>query len=265
MHPFLVNADIHGNGVVVSTASLFTLLAIVTAGACYFLLLPDRKNWDTHLVFLAVLVAGAIIGARLAAIGINLWLLQHVNPRLASETSGRTITGAMAGAGLAALVYKQFDRKKMVTLGTLDRLGVVFPAGNAVLRIGCYFKGCCFGKFDEHFPWTITYPSDWIMRSAFHLDIPLGPRIPFPLFAACALALISLVLLFVFKRAKSDGRVISLFFVLYAVYRFGIEYTRDEPFRVLIGPFNYGQWFALICLPIGFVLFLSATRSKSSC
>ena len=51
------------------------------------------------------------------------------------------------------------------------------------------------------------------------------------------------------------------FFILYGVYRFAIEFIRDEPLRLFLGPLSFAQWFALACLPVGVAL-LAYTRRK---
>jgi phosphatidylglycerol:prolipoprotein diacylglycerol transferase len=264
MYPFLIDTEILGMKIVVPTGIVFAFLAIILATGLYFLLLPDKKRWSAHLVLLAVVLAGALVGARVTQIILDLAGLRGSNPVQIISNAGATITGGILGGGAAALVFQIFDRKKIVTRQTLDLLSVVFPAGDAILRIGCFFNGCCFGKIDESFPLTVTYPLDWIMRSIYDPDIPQGPRLPFPLLAAGALVLISFILFIVYKKSNTNGLAVALFFLLYGVYRFLIEFIRDEPFRLFIGPFSYGQWFAILCFPVGIVLLIFFTHKTAT-
>ncbi len=89
------------------------------------------------------------------------------------------------------------------------------------------------------------------MHRFFGLDIPFGPRLPFPFIASGSLLLIALILFIVLRRESRPGLAAASFFILYGVYRFAVEFIRDEPVRLFLGPLSFAQWFALACLPIG--------------
>jgi phosphatidylglycerol:prolipoprotein diacylglycerol transferase len=262
MHPYLVDADVLGVRIAISTGIVFTLLAVGVGGLTFFFLLPEKTKRGAHLVFLAAVTAGALSGARLLQFAVELLIFKDQNPLTVFAESGSTILGGIVGGGVTALIYKLLHRGHLITWRTFDAAAVAFAGGDAVLRIGCFFAGCCFGKVCADIPFALTYPPDWIMYRFHHLDIPAGPRLPFPLIAGAALLAVGLTLLIVYRKEKYTGLAASVFFILYGIYRFCIEFIRDEPFRLFIGPFSFGQWFALACLPAGIGLAIYTRLKK---
>jgi phosphatidylglycerol:prolipoprotein diacylglycerol transferase len=266
MHPFLIDTEILGLKIVIMTGSIFTVLAVLAGGFIYLFLLPDRKQWGSHLIFLAVVAVGALAGGKITQFVIDLFIFKDSNPLLVFVSSGSTVAGGILGAVAAALGYRIFDRKKTIGSADYDALSIAFMAGEALMRIGCLWNGCCFGAVCDPSPLALTYPPDWIMFRFFNLDVPAGPRLPFPLIASAALLLLGAALFLVNRRFRRPGLAAALFFILYGVYRFLIEFIRDEPFRLFLGPFSFAQWFALACLAAGTVLcaYVSLTKPPAA-
>jgi phosphatidylglycerol:prolipoprotein diacylglycerol transferase len=251
MHPFLINTEILGQKIVVFTGSLFTVLAVLVGGLVYFLLVPDRKQWGSHLIFLAVAAVGALIGGKVTQFAIDLFIFREVNPLLVFVSSGSTVTGGIWGGVTAVLAYRVFDRKRLIGRTSYDALGAAFMTGDALMRVGCYFTGCCFGAVCAPSPLALTYPPEWIIPRLYGTALPPGPRLPFPLMAAALLLVMGLMLILTARKLRRPGLAAALFFVLYGIYRFLIEFIRDEPFRLFVGPLVFAQWFALACLAAG--------------
>jgi phosphatidylglycerol:prolipoprotein diacylglycerol transferase len=262
MHPFLVNSEFFGMKIVIITGSLFTVLAVMTGVLIYLLLLPRKKQWGSHLIFLAVTGLGALAGGKLTQYIIDLVLYPDVNFLLVLLSSGSTILGGLLGGLAAALFYRLFDRKSVIGLDSYDSLGIAFLAGAGLMRIGCLWTGCCFGAVCAPGPLALTYPPDWIMHRFYDLDIPPGPRLPFPLIASISLFLLGGCLFLVKRKTRRPGLTAACFFILYGLYRFFIEFIRDEPYRLFIGPFVFAQWFALVCLATGIILYPLVLRRR---
>jgi phosphatidylglycerol:prolipoprotein diacylglycerol transferase len=261
--PFLLDTDLLGAQIVIPTSTVFTLVAMAASGLLFILLQPDKSKRGSLLVFAAAVAAGTLVGARLLQFVLELMIFPGRIALTVFAESGSTVIGGLLGGGLTALIYKRAHRGGYITRRTFDAAVVAFAFGDALLRIGCFFGGCCFGTVCAPSPLALSYPPDWIMYRFYHLAIPAGPRLPFPFIAAAALAAIGLVLLVVYRREKVEGLTASLFFMLYGIYRFAIEFIRDEPLRLFIGPLSFAQWFALACLLVGIVL-LVYTRFKKT-
>jgi phosphatidylglycerol:prolipoprotein diacylglycerol transferase len=262
MHPFLLNTEILGMKIVFPTGSLFTILAAGTGGLVYFLLLAQRKSWGTHFTFLAVTAVGALAGGKIIQFIIDLLIFKDTNVFLVILSAGSTITGSIMGAVIAILLYRLVDRIKRIGLDSYDALSIAFAAGAALMRVGCLWTGCCFGKICQDFPITLTYPPDWIIPGYYGIEITPGPRLPFPLIASAALLLMGAILFIIKRKTRLPGLTGAVFFMLYGIYRFIIEFIRDEPFRLFWGPFSFAQWFALCCLAAGIILCLILLGKK---
>jgi len=264
MFPFVVDLTTLGVPVQIPTAGLFGLLGILAGGLVFFALQKRRENFSRLFVLLAVLVGAGVLGGRIGQFVINLFLMPGTHPLRVFYFSGSTITAGMIGCGIALAVFRLFDRQKTMDENTLAALAIAFCFGKVFLRVGCMFAGCCYGVLCEPGLFAVTYPENWIMPGLVGEELSHGPRIPAPLVSAGALLVIGVVLLVMYLRlrradspaetGKGTNRLAGLFLVLYGIYRFSQEFLRDDPFRLFLGPFSTGQWFGLLCIPTGVIL-----------
>ncbi len=111
-------------------------------------------------------------------------------------------------------------------------------------RIGCFLNGCCFGdRCSPNMPFAVRFPKvvhrgilegspvylhhlnkGWITRAATW-SLPVHPTQLYS--SACALGLF-LFLNWYYPQRKRDGDVALLFVLIYPVYRFIIEWLRDD-------------------------------------
>jgi phosphatidylglycerol:prolipoprotein diacylglycerol transferase len=96
-------------------------------------------------------------------------------------------------------------------------------------RIGCFFAGCCYGKYCD-LPWAVTFNHH---DSLAPTGIPLHPT---QLYEALGNLAIFLFLFFFRKRKKHDGQLFWLYVLIYGITRSFIETFRAD-FR---GEFFYG-------------------------
>ncbi|HEQ72112.1 MAG TPA: hypothetical protein ENN69_06455 [Spirochaetia bacterium] len=261
MLPSFLNIHYHGIDLVISTGSLFGVLGVAVGVGIYFLWKESRRRAGYQVLLLAVLVVGALFGARFFSAVLSILRFPGKSFLFYLGTSGSTIMGGIAGGGAAALLFRVFDRRNTANDRALDRALIAFSAGAAVLRIGCFFHGCCYGILAPEFPCTVTYPETWIIPKIFNMEIPAGPRLPFPLIAAGFLLCMTVILWVIYRGVpRLPGLPASLFFFLYGIGRFLLEFIRDEPERLVLGTFTVGQWFGLVCLPIGGILLIRALR-----
>jgi phosphatidylglycerol:prolipoprotein diacylglycerol transferase len=162
--------------------------------------------------------------------------------------------GIFFGGFIAALVFAYFYMRsqKLPVLSTADIFAPGVALGHGIGRLGCFAAGCCWGK-PTSLPWAVTFTNPNTTTG-----VPLGvPLHPTQIYEALAEAVICLVLV---RKLKSEdrsghgvpGRVIGLYFLLYGLVRFAVEFLRvhDEsnPFG---GPFVLEQWIALVVAVCG--------------
>ena len=219
----------------VSPGELFAFLGLVVVVA-----LARKRVLATGIspgglldLSLAALVGGAV-GARLyyflplALRGQEAWSTLFTRWSEGSGIYGGLILGTAAVALLARL-------RKQPFLDIFDAGAAPFPLGFAVGKLGCFLAGCCYGhRWDGGVafrPGSLAYRTQAghgeIIRGA-PAALPVHPTQLYEL--AFGLALFAALLLFR-RRPRPKGVVGCAFFAGYSLWRFVIEFFRDDPGR----------------------------------
>lgn len=161
-------------------------------------------------------------------------------------TWGMTFFGGLFGGIIGFIVIYLFlkEDKNFNIFEILKVAPVSISAAHALGRIGCFLAGCCYGK-----------PTDsWIGLPCSHANPGLNV-IPVQLFEAFFLATISLIMgILLFKKKFSYNFV--FYMATYSVFRFIIEFFRDDP-RGVFGVISPSQiWSILMFFGAPAVFFL---------
>jgi phosphatidylglycerol:prolipoprotein diacylglycerol transferase len=211
-------------------------------------------------------VVGGLFGARLFYV-IQYW--SHYSPFgpegprgllrvFAFWEGGLVFFGAFVAAILTAVFYCR--RHHLPTLPFLDLAAPSLIAGQALGRLGCFMRGCCFGK-ETALPWAVRFPpeseaySDYAARGL----LPAGsaftaPLHPTQLYAFLGAALAAAFLYAFWRRRRFDGQVFGLMLVLAGVTRFFEEFLRadvEAAFPSISESLTVAQWFSLLLVPAG--------------
>jgi phosphatidylglycerol---prolipoprotein diacylglyceryl transferase len=184
---------------------------------------PERVR-DAPWLLMAALFGGAI-GAKLPV------LVLHEREILAARDvgaalSGRTIVGGLIGATLAViLVRRRLGIRK--GMGNLFAPGVA--AGIGIGRIGCFLRGCCYGKATA-LPWGVDF-GDHVLRHPTQL---YESAFAFALFGWLAYAS---------RRAPVPGALFRSLMIAYFSFRFLVEFVRAEP--AALAGLTLAQWVSL--------------------
>lgn len=114
--------------------------------------------WKNSLACLLTSAPAFLIGARLLHIAANLSFYQEGTYHLLGMR-GFSLTGGLLGAAAAGLVSCRFWRVDWWRLA--DAVAPGLGAGIALMRIGCFLNGCCYGKATT-LPWAVTFPPEII-------------------------------------------------------------------------------------------------------
>ena len=144
---------------------------------------------------------------------------QNIHEVLSLITFGLVFYGGLIGGvgGIALVAW----RKKKSFFAFTDLLAPCFCLAHMGGRIGCIMAGCCYGMEATGFC-TLTYPDG-------------VPRLAVPLLEAVFLLLLAGVLVWVLKKQKRRGSVTGWYLILYAVWRFVIEFFRGDEIRGFVG------------------------------
>ncbi len=191
---------------------IMIILAVVAGLIVFALNIKKEKNRDNiYWLFIAAFFGGTI-GAKIPMLIRNFDTL--LNSRdIYSALSGRTVVGGLVGGIIAAI----WTRKK---LGIKKRFGNQFvPAvalAIAIGRVGCLLQGCCFGKTSK-VAWAIDF-GDGVKRH----PTQIYEIIFFLTWFVLSLSLNK-------KDKMKEGILFQFFILTYFIFRFLIEYIREEP------------------------------------
>lgn len=190
----------------------------------------------------------SVIGARVFyVIGFPGEFLASPLKALAFWEGGMVFYGGLVFAILTMAWY--LSRKKIPVLKAMDIAAPSVAIGYAIGRIGCFLRGCCYGK-ECGLPWAMNFPD------------AAGLVHPTQLYSALA-GLVMFILLVGFRDKKRyDGQVVLWGITLYAGYRFFIEFFRYSSLYWLW--FTPSQWISILGLGVGVWGLAYFKRKKTS-
>jgi phosphatidylglycerol:prolipoprotein diacylglycerol transferase len=228
-----------GDGFVVGTHDVFSLLAVLVGFAIYYRELRRHGLLEERIVIASLsVVVGGVVGARLitawehpafyaqsVAVGAPLgWIIEH---------SGKSILGALAGGYLAGAVAKRLLRYRG---STADHYALAIPVATAIGRIGCFLSELPLGTPTD-LPWGIAASPEAaaLFARCPSCTVPMHPsmlyEIAFNVVAAIAIVRWR-------HRVVARGDVLKLYLLAAFVFRFLVEYVRDNEVEAfgLTGP-----------------------------
>ena len=241
------------------TYSVMAAIGILAVfGAALLLCIKREQNWVRQLFLMIGSLVGLIVGAKLFGILSYATYLKRQGVEITFHkivfNSGIVFYGGLLGYfGTFWLLSKFFLKKRRIGR---DIVAVTTPLFHGFARIGCYlgrdlvnvdgvemtiWHPCCYGiqmdnAFCSHF-WESRLPVQ-LFESAFN----------FILFA---------VLLVVFLRETKEerrGRLVKPYLFCYSVFRFIIEFFRDDAVRGGFGSFSFSQIVSVLIL-VGLIVF----------
>jgi phosphatidylglycerol:prolipoprotein diacylglycerol transferase len=229
--------------------------------------------------FVSAAAFGVVIGGRLGyALLYEPHLLIGFSTRfpfwdlLAIWRGGMASHGGMIGVIIATLVYAR--RHGLSPRRLFDLAAVATPPGLGLGRLANFINGELYGRpAPSWLPWAVRFPqeaagADPARIAAIRADPTaaalLTPRHPSQLYEALLEGLVLFVILRLMAvRRHADGMIGAWFLILYAIFRFMVEFTR-EPDRDIglqwLG-LSRGQWLSLALLGGGVLL---ANRWKNA-
>ena len=188
------------------------------------------------------------------------------------------------GAVPAVLAFHWIASRKFKvdTWRFLDLIVPYTQITHAFGRLGCFFYGCCFGP-ETSLPWGVRFPRwphDLSLRAAgspaylddcqrysdFLPSVELWshPVHPTQLYAAAFLALLCPILLKIRNRLGAGlGFALPSYLVLSSIWRFGIEFLRDDN-KKFLDLVTYQQGISLLFITVGIAIFLYLRKKNAA-
>ena len=108
-------------------------------------------------------------------------------------------------------------------------------------RIGCFFAGCCHGKETDSI-FGVTFPG---MSNPVH---------PTQLYESAFLFVLFIIFSILYLK-RNDKYIISHYLISYGVFRFFIEFIRDDNKGQFIGDITPSQTWAIVMVVLGIALY----------
>jgi phosphatidylglycerol---prolipoprotein diacylglyceryl transferase len=149
--------------------------------------------------------------------------------------SGGVFYGGLIGGFLAVVIIAR--RYKLPFWKTADAFAPAVALGQAFGRQGCFAAGCCWGKVTDsslgvHFTDLGHDYTGVPVYGPDHTDLFLYPT---QLIESFTMLAVFGLLVLVHRRKKFDGQVLIAYGIIYSIFRFSIEFIRDDPRGDLFG------------------------------
>lgn len=180
---------------------------------------------------------------------------------------GLVFYGAFICAVTATVIYCRV--KKIPIVPFLDLALPSVMAGQALGRLGCFTRGCCFGKTCS-LPWAVQFPEGSDAFSAYQPTLPFGANVTAPihptqLYAFVGAALVAAFLYAYWPRRRFDGQILGLMLIMGGATRFAEELLRAD-----VGPgipslsnwLTIAQWLGMALILAGAACLLVCSRKK---
>lgn len=196
---------------------------LILARACHWNIPPLQKDW-----ILLSAVLGAMVGSSLPAFFAGEIIENRAVQYLITP---KTMLGGLLGSFFAVALVKKFLKIHEETVDSFTLGGIL---ALAIGRIGCFFGHCCYG-----------IPHDW----GFNFGDGVS-RFPVQLIEASVLFVLFIIFKAFEKHQLFKDRLLFLFFSVYGLIRFLLEYLRQPISKTVLG-FGFYQCLALCLMGVG--------------
>ncbi len=194
------------------------------------------------------------IGAKLLYLILHLSdIMEDPSWIFTALSQGFVVYGGIIAGILAGIGYCRYQKLPSARYFDLIMPSIALAQGFG--RIGCFLAGCCYGRETDAWYGVIF---------ASNSCAPSGVRvIPTQLISSGLDFVHCFLLLYLAGKIHRDGRIGSLYLILYSSGRFCIEFLRDDA-RGNIGFLSTSQFISLLILIIGMILWFKPTKISST-
>ena len=162
------------------------------------------------------------------------------NPKAGFNIDGSiTFIGGLIGGVACFLILYAVFRKKFKTklYQVLSMPPCAILIAHAFGRVGCFFAGCCYGKETDSFL-GVQFPD---LPNPVHATQLYEAAFLFILFAIC----------FYLLMKKDFKHNMSVYLICYGIFRFCIEFLRDDSRGALVGGISPSQFWSIVMVVCG--------------
>lgn len=243
---------------------LYQIMGLVALFVAAGVVTPRAKKAD--ITFIDLLMGVVILGAGLLVGGVFVFALtqapsawenrhlfgQYPLAYLQRLFGGMVFYGGLFGVMAAMPFYAKYLKKDVKTILTL--LVPVLPLAHAIMRVGCFFAGCCHGMPHEtlgvYFANSVVAPN----------DIRL---IPIQLYETAMNLVIFTALWMWTTKPRHHLHIVAFYGITYAVGRFILEFFRGDAVRGQVFNLSTSQFISILVFAVSVgLIVISKIRKK---
>lgn len=190
--------------------------------------LPRERIYDLGLWTLL----GGLLGSKILMFfvddNVNIFSLDFLR-------SGGVVYGGIIGGFLAVAFLVRYY--KLPFWKVTDAFAPAVALGQAFGRQGCFAAGCCWGKPTDLW-WGVHFTEAGHEYTGVPMYGPSGAELflhPTQLIESFAMLAVFAFLFWLHRHTKFDGQVLIAYGIIYSIFRFSIEFIRDDPRGDLFG------------------------------
>ena len=190
--------------------------------------LPKERIYDLGLWTLV----GGLLGSKI------LMLIVEDNVQIFSLDflrSGGVFYGGLLGGFFAVVFLIRYY--KLPFWKVADAFAPAVALGQAFGRQGCFAAGCCWGK-ETLLPWGVHFTEKGHEYTGVPIYGPDGAELflhPTQLYESITMFAVFGILVYLHRKKRFDGQVLIAYGIIYSIFRFLIEFVRDDPRGNLFG------------------------------
>lgn len=224
---------------------LMIAIGIIVAGII-MTKMAKKKGYNEDNIFYLIVTAviSGVLGGKLLYILVEIKSILNDPSILLDIGNGFVIYGAIIGGALGVFIYCKI--KKWNVLEVLDLAMPTVALAQGFGRIGCFLAGCCYGA-ETKLTMGVEFPADSLAPSGIHIH-------PTQLYSSFFDFVLAGILFLYATKNNKNGKITSLYLIIYSIGRFLIEFLRNDP-RGGMGVLSTSQIISIVALILGIVLF----------
>lgn len=183
--------------------------------------------------------------------------------------SGGVYYGGLIGGFLAVVILVRLY--KLPFWKVADAFAPAVALGQAFGRQGCFAAGCCWGKPTDLF-WGVHFTEKGHEYTGVPMYGPSGEDLflyPTQLIESFTMLAVFGFLFWLHRRKKFDGQILIAYGIIYSIFRFSIEFIRDDPRGDLFGltaatGLSTSQLVSLLVATVSIVFMISRLRTAGA-
>lgn len=258
--------SLFGNAISLQTYFLFAIIAMSVGLLVMLMIFPaiGYKRYEITIIFFGSALF-FLIGARLLNYGINRQQYLEEGYGLFTWSFGHfSVYGGMILAGLPVLLLMKIFKKDFWLFA--DTIVFPFLMSFAIMRVGCFLNGCCYGKACDNFLGVPAPMAKVEVYETLNKFVPLikqtaGPVYPTQLIEMGFALLFIPVAAILYQKHKGKGYVISLLVVYFSGFRLLVMFFRALPYSQLVTSVVYPLLYSA-CMLIGIILLMYKIKTS---